>query len=546
MNGIHFNFSQFGSACAGGASHRQAGVLTIFMAVLVLVLMTLMLFYTTRVGLFEQRVAANDLRQKLAFQAAEAGIDYALEFLLANNERLISNSDQAAPFLNEDGDLDYYAGWFAEGSTFWAACPDSPPATHPCGGEIASGEAGSFYYDDPSTTTEGAYDALPLDDTLLGNLPAGTEVRVTAILCSRDPEITGPNEPCDGPAGMDLNAPESPTAQFTTWVLAYGYSDCNDNDRSGAIDLPGECSGRAAVSRPLGSLDNFKGSPNVPLVSKNAIRGQGTFDVVPNPNGGGVGVPLSTWVNNRIGADEECPTLAPGGGSPATDGQTIQGDFTTCEMHEWYSIDYRPDDHACPPSTVCTCSRQQGEAISYVDQSASPPQVFGIDILKDPVFPCDLFEFYFGYPSDEYQAVKASATIIDDCGALNEASEGFFWFSGDTCNITNNVGTVNNPIILVSAAETRTKFTGCNNFYGILYVADVEDTGAVAEFQSGGCSSIFGALIVDVPWNNSASGGNFSVVYDEAALMGAGGAGGIGRVAGGWHDFGLPQITWEP
>ena len=63
---------------------RQKGALTIFSAVLVLILLTGMVIYAAQVGVFEQRKSGNELRQKQAFHAAEVGIQRAQEFLAAN------------------------------------------------------------------------------------------------------------------------------------------------------------------------------------------------------------------------------------------------------------------------------------------------------------------------------------------------------------------------------------------------------------------------------------------------------------------------------
>ena len=54
--------------------NRQTGGLTVFTAVMVLILLTLMIFYAARVGLFSQRISANEVRQKIAFNAAEAAV----------------------------------------------------------------------------------------------------------------------------------------------------------------------------------------------------------------------------------------------------------------------------------------------------------------------------------------------------------------------------------------------------------------------------------------------------------------------------------------
>ena len=55
--------------------YRQRGALTLFSAVLLLILMTLALFYASRVSIFETRLSANEVRSKQAFHAAEAAVD---------------------------------------------------------------------------------------------------------------------------------------------------------------------------------------------------------------------------------------------------------------------------------------------------------------------------------------------------------------------------------------------------------------------------------------------------------------------------------------
>jgi len=44
---------------------HQRGMLTTFTGVMILVLLTLMMFFAIRVGVFEQRVSANDSRQPI-------------------------------------------------------------------------------------------------------------------------------------------------------------------------------------------------------------------------------------------------------------------------------------------------------------------------------------------------------------------------------------------------------------------------------------------------------------------------------------------------
>ena len=522
------------------AMKRQSGALTIFTAVIVLVLMTLMLFYAARVGVFEQRVSANEARQKQAFHVAEAGLEYAVEYMLALNLRILSKSTQAAP----DGSGGYHTGWLSDGNELWADCPASPDDDHPCGGEIDAGGTGSLYYDDPDT---GGYDALPLDANLLGNLPPNTDVRVTAVICPR----TLDSGTCLGSDYVpDPADPSSGLVRFSIILLSYGYSDCNDDDASGSIDIPGECRGSASIAVPFGAFRSFRGTPSVPLVSQNSLPATGSAEVVPNPNGGGVGVPLSIWANTN----PACPPLESDGvteGLPVTQ----QGSFVTCELQEWYCVDGTsgavncdsiPVDGRCPGqnASACTCSTSGEFFPETITEKPNGAGVPGPDIMVDPLFPCDLFEFYFGVPSAEYQTVKADATVIDNCGVLNTESAGFFWFSGETCTL-GSVGSIDNPVILISAASKGTDFTGNEEFFGILYISDVEHPGTDAYFKPGGGSVVYGAAIVDVVFPPSGYSGNFKVVFNEQGVLNAGGLSSLGGLAGGWRDFGLPQIEWE-
>ena len=93
----------------------QKGGLTIFSAVILLSLLTLMLGYSTRVQQSEQRVSANEYRQKLAFHAAESAADQVLEYMLANSLRILSADVDAIP----DGSGSTRPGWFEAGAGVW-------------------------------------------------------------------------------------------------------------------------------------------------------------------------------------------------------------------------------------------------------------------------------------------------------------------------------------------------------------------------------------------------------------------------------------------
>jgi len=482
----------------------QAGGLTIFTGVFVLVLMTLMLLYATRVGLFEQRVSANEARQKVAFHAAEAAIDQALEYVRANTPRLFRASAQAMP----DGDGGFRAGWFAaDGVTpGWQPCPDPAPDNHPCGGDIPAAP-NSFYYDDPATVA--GTDSVPIN---MGALPADTTARVAMIMCI---------VLADDPAGDCQVAPASEederTAVGMIQLMGYGYTDCTDTE-----DLD-TCTAEARIARPLANYKTLNGKPVMPLTTKTSFDGSGTAEVVPNPNAGGIGAALSVWSNKNANCPGQDPAVVTAGGA-----------WNTCELHEWYGRDVRPDEVSCD-ITPCKCSKD--EALSYAKGQEAQ---LGIDVFQDETFPCDLFEYYFGVPRAQYQLVKDTATVINDCTGLGPQSHGLYWASGSNCKINANtvIGSPENPIILVSAAQTTT-LAGRAEIFGVLYIFDGEH--ADATLNSSGTSTVYGAAVVDGVMGRYT--GTFQVVYSDVVLANAASDNGLGHVPGGWRDFGLPQWT---
>lgn len=299
-------------------------------------------------------------------------------------------------------------------------------------------------------------------------------------------------------------------------MLGYGFADCTDtNDVS-------TCQSEATVAKPIANFKNLSGSPVVPLTTKSTFPPSGTAEVVPNPNAGGVGVPVSVWANSNSGCSD--PVALSG-----------QGSWATCELHEWYGKDEVPAGIACDQNP-CSCTVD--EAISY---SAGQTTYQGIDIIDDPAFPCDLFEFYFKVPREKYETVKNTATLLSDCTSLGPQSSGLFWISGANCRINANtvIGSPRTPVIIISAASL-TKINGGAKIYGVLYVFDGED--ANASFDAVGTNTIYGAAIIDA--NMGQYQGTFQIVYASGVLANANGLNGLGAVNGGWRDFGLPDLAW--
>jgi hypothetical protein len=343
-------------------------------------------------------------------------------------------------------------------------------------------------------------------------LPAETAARVSAVLCQVD--FANPVGGCmAAPAATDNTLLSS----FLITVLAYGYADCTDPTDTAT------CQVSATIAQPLTNYSIARGSPAVPLTARTTFPPTGTVEVVPNPNAGGVGVPVSVWAN----ANESCSS------GVATLGS---GDWATCEYHEWYETDEIPEDMMC---TQPSCSCSKSEAISY---TVGTDDLMGIDMLEDPNFPCDLFEFFFGVPASDYQVVKSAARVVADCDSLDSESHGIYWVSGPQCRLdgTNVIGSPQLPVMLISAASNTT-FTGTNNIFGVVFITDVEDPDAT--WDASGTNIVYGSVIIDAELDSFV--GTFKDIYNADVSMLAAGSNGIGTLSGGWRDFGLPVLSWE-
>ncbi|MFC1797376.1 PilX N-terminal domain-containing pilus assembly protein, partial [Pseudomonadota bacterium] len=318
-----------------GRPRKQKGAVTMFSAVLILILLTEMLLYAVQVGVFEQRKSGNEMRQKQAFHAAETGIQQANAYLLANVLDLT--------FAGTGGwlsDTSVSAG----GSGRWVKCPLlTGVGPHPCYGEPKDSKSdvdlrGSSYF----YSLDGANpSSIPM--VVSDILPESTEtVNVQAILCLLEIDRTAVGAP-PVKGCLDKDHKDANPIYFIVTLLSRGNAEC---------DADGDCAAEAMVAQKLGSFGPLTGAggPGVPLTTRSSFPPSGTAEIVPNPDGGGTGVPISSWINNNDGVDPytgyDCSTnadpLDPSGGS-----------WTTCEMHEWYGVHAMPDENS--PNGKYTC-----------------------------------------------------------------------------------------------------------------------------------------------------------------------------------------------
>ncbi len=490
---------------------NQRGFITTFTGVLILLMLTLMIFFAMRVGVFDQRNSANDMRQKLAFHTAESGIHHAKEFFRANSIIAASPVENLLPNGTD--------GWLSGvvGATRWLPCSGAgitdltnagSTGTHPCFGETAPARRSQLYYYSHNGSM-----AVPVNtDNVIPGTSESVEVQALLCLLDVDFDAATPVQGCSTNISDASAAGFVDGSHYMITLLARGRADC----------IGTSCNAEALVREQVSNFGAVAGgqAPSVPLTTKSTFPPSGSAEIVPNPNSGGVGVPVSVWMN----ANETCPT-----GSSV---DPSSGSWATCEMQEWYGEDALPEDYTCNGN--CSCSKD--ESLSYTHGS---DDILGIDLVADPDFPCDLFDFYFGVPKTSYEIVKSYAKVLNNCDSLGPNSTGIYWISGSECRINSNtqVGSPLTPVLLVSAAA-QTRMNGGATFYGILYISDAENPGAALDVN--GNNTVYGQVIVDAQLSSYT--GTFQVVYNENAVGRAAGGGGLGTVIGGWSDF---HPGWE-
>lgn len=106
----------------------QRGMTTLLVSVVILVLTTILVIFVSRAALVEQRMSANDIRHKQAFEAAQAGMDQAMVFMRTAPQGIDKNNDNVAdagPTAVLTNGSSYFVS-FCEPATAIPACPDAP------------------------------------------------------------------------------------------------------------------------------------------------------------------------------------------------------------------------------------------------------------------------------------------------------------------------------------------------------------------------------------------------------------------------------------
>jgi hypothetical protein len=533
-------------------SRRQRGVSTLVITLLLLVIISLVVLFSTSVGFFEQRTATNENRARIAEQAAETGINMAGEYIKANRDFVIAKTT---------------GGWLAgtAGVAGWKSCSGiSNTATlggqpHPCRSESDSDSAGTdlarrranlwFYTTDgvgaTLATTRIPYGAI---SNVGGAAAFPSAVSVQAVLCRIDTTLATP-------ACQKL--PIAGNRIAITFISTATLTDENTT---------------AVIKETWASFSSSSFSSAVPLVASGIVKGLGNANIVASPNAGGYGVAASMWSPNNIGFGTKNTNACADGSSNGGGGI---GSGTSCQIEDYiFNTPVIPSSagvkQGCgPDKEKCDCSDVEGR---YLSGHSGQDKDEGIDVLDidnnngplpdttffpgtscskagglagdgqrdDPNDGLDdsLFEWVFGVDvvtegvgtTKDITSVNQNCTPNADCAvnallenlsalpkscvelnALGQSASGLYYVSDVAgCTFSSQIGKPTQSVVVVVENEADVN----NLFYGLLFVRSKINKANI-KITGGPGKKIFGALVVE---GDIDIAGAFDVVYDDVSV----------------------------
>lgn len=510
---------------------EQRGITTLAVTLILLVIVTLMVIFASSVGFFEQKTATNENRARIASQAAEYALNLAGEYLKANRSLLISDTG---------------SGWLSTGNPHWARCGDvgytdaAFPAGHPCLSErdttpsttYPHGRRAALYFWTADGSTGGTRD---LDYTSI--IPAAARVEAGVGGTAAFPASTAVNAllcRLDTSNASNVHCELNPTVgnRIALYLIA-------------KATLSGE-SASADVKESWATYSSFVPGAAVSLIASGYVQGLGNGQIVPNPNGGGYGLPASIWSPNDVDVD------ATGTGV---------GSVSTCQVGDF--LKDTPETElktTCATSnTACGCDassqtgtnylsghagsikREREDILDVDSNNGSLPDITyfpgkGMDTVGDNTDD-SLFEYTFNPATnvvadndatgttltncgagtqncfDYVMREEFDPTIMSDCSGLNGSSSGIIYVTGPCTSLPSAIGSATDPaIVVINQGTTQMRLNGPMLFYGMLFLHSDSQGAAL---KGSGNATVFGSVVVEGDVNFS---GNLTIVYDDTSV----------------------------
>lgn len=238
------------------------------------------------------------------------------------------------------------------------------------------------------------------------------------------------------------------------------------------------------------------GIPAAPIIAKQGLRIDNHFKIGVNPNGAGLGVPISIWSAGSVG---------------------IYATGSSCGLQEYDSFDI----HACKVHSYSDSNHIASDIEQY---SAS--------------FPADLFIHAFGYRKKHYAALKNTSKYqLRSCDQLDDLAFGVYWIEGN-CILTKPVGSPNQPVLLI-IENGSLALTAGSHFNGLIYLLQTAPA-AAPTISADTSSKINGALLIDHENEVSISGVNIRYSLEILARIAnplSPEFSTIHTIPGSWQDF---------
>lgn len=279
----------------------------------------------------------------------------------------------------------------------------------------------------------------------------------------------------------DLRGDSVVSGAFSTAVSNISYTvDIGDvaigvtRVESRAVADGGSTSFVSVELAETGILNPGSGEPP-PITTSGTGTLKGTITVVANPNGGGIGVPVSVWSPQPIGGT---------------------GNYKTCGLHEYHYRNKCQDD---------------------ADQYSNKDKDGGDVIDNDDEFPStkdELMEYVFG--ETDWSKIESKATgFFTDCNSLSTAGSGFYIIDGN-CDIKDQIGSKSAPILIVVRDGAFT-MNATSSFYGYAYIEGQYKTTEKKKITLNGGAVFNGAMVISDP-DVDIPAGTFDMVYDPDVL----------------------------
>lgn len=444
----------------------QSGYAILSIGIFVLVVMSLMGLALTKSGIIDIRTSADKVRYSEALAQAELAIETGYTWLSNSANRREAFKQWSAGENVAIGVRRWLGNNYYVSTT--TGVTGTTQLTHTSG--TASDGAVTWQYETTNSCTAvhatalTAYRCRPLTATLNDGTGARTANFVLAT-------------PIASPGTVYFLIATGTSADGTAQVVVkqgIGFGDGT---------FPGNNGGPAPMM----------GVGNIPL--------NGSFNLVPNPNGGGPGVPVSIWSKTLI--------------------DSPQGSAKSCHAEDFQS--------------GCTAS------LSMKDFKG--PDIVDNDTVN---FPDDMFGYIFGVDTPNYNTVKQQATVLADCTSLGPNSTGLIWVTGD-CVIPagGTYGSRDKPIMMVVEGN-EFRMNANSTYYGIVFAFD--PTGAVPagnmSMTMNGGATVYGSLMSNNTTNMGVNiNGTFNMIYDVPSMnkIIVDGDGGyfklMSKMPGSWSDY---------